>query len=250
MPGFRSSTGLSIIAFAALALTGCAGLEPHYPITKVINPEQALIKFKDPRLAGARQARVSHLGAFEHVEYARLETADAKLEAVYEVALGVGLVLEYDLWMAKMTDTWNANSGRPKSWGPGHRVRAWHGAIDYQPYRLTVSGQECAAFSSEWDYQPRDPFGRPSRVFFGFICAKPGNQLTNSFVGSILKSMEFSGEPVETLVSLNARRRVDQVAFGMAKGQIGSGTGNAKFPFNFGTPYFESDGDSDSSFSD
>lgn len=250
MPRFKSSIGLSIIAFAAFALTACAGLEPHYPITNQISPENGLIQFKDPRLAGAQQVRVSHLGAFEHVEYARLETADAKLEAVYDVALDVGLVLEYGYWMAKMTDTWNANRGQPKSWGPFHHVTAWHGEIDYQPYRLTASGQDCAAFSSEWDYQPRDPFGRPSRVFFGYICAKLGRPLTDSFVNSILKSVEFSGKPVESLVPLNARRSVDQVAFALAKGQPGSRSGNAEFPFNFGTPYFEGDGDNDKSFKD
>lgn len=241
---FKSSIILSIIGFALLAFTGCAGLEPQYPITHQVDPEKALIQFKDPLLANAQQARVSHLDAYEHVEYVRLETADVTLEAVYDVSLGVSLVLEYDYGMATMTDTWNANSGGPKSWGPVRRVIAWHGAIDYQPYRLTASGEDCAAFSSKWDYQPRDPFGRPSRVFFGFICAKPGKPLTDSFISSILKSVEFSGKPVESLVPPNARRSIDQVAFQMAKGQIGSRSGNAKFPFNFGTPYFEGDGDS------
>lgn len=249
---FGYSLNLSVIAFIFLAFTGCAGLEPQYPITNRIDPAKGLIHFKDPLLADAQQIRVSHLDAFEHVEYARLQTADATLEAVYDVSLGVGLVLEYDYWMAKMTDTWNANSGQPKSWGAVRTVSAWHGKIDYQRYRLTALGQDCAAFSSEWAYQPRDPFGRPSRVFFGYICARPGKPLTDSTVVSILKSVEFSGQPVESLVPVNARRSVDQVAFSMAKGHAGSRTGNAKFPFYFGTPYVENDGDddNDNSFKD
>jgi len=246
---FGYSINLCIIAVALLALAGCAGLEPQYPITNQIAPEKALIQFKDPQLAHAKQARVSHLDAYEHVEYARLETADATLEAVYDVSLGVSLVLEYDYWMTKMTDTWNVNNGQPKSWGAAHRVGAWHGEIDYQRYRLTVSGQDCAAFSSEWAYQPRDSFGRPSRVFFGYICARPGKPLTDAFVDSILKSVVFANVPVESLVPVHARRSIDQVAFSMAKGQPGSRTGNAEFPFNFGTPYFEGDGDNESSFS-
>jgi hypothetical protein len=242
---FGKSVQLSIIAVILLAVTGCAGLQPQYPITNQIDPEKALIHFKDPLLANAQQIRVSHLDAYEHVEYARLETADATLEAVYDVSLGVGLVLEYDYWMAKMADTWNANSGQPKSWGSARTVNAWHGGIDYQPYRLTASNQDCAAFSSEWAYQPRDPYGRPTRVFFGYICARPGKSLTDSTVASILKSVQFSGQPVESLVPVNARRSVDQVAFSMAKGQPGSRTGNAEFPFYFGTPYVENDGDDD-----
>jgi hypothetical protein len=87
-------------------------------------------------------------------------------------------------------------------------------------------------------------------VFFGYICAKRGRPLTASFVNAILKSVEFSSGPVESLVPLNARRSVDQFAFALAKGHTGSRSGNAEFPFNFGTPYFEGNGDSDRSFND
>src|SRR3546814_8353020 len=101
-----------------------------------------MIQFADASLANARQMRVSHLGGMEHVEYARFETDDAILEAVYDVALDVSLVLEYDYWISKITDTWNANRNQATSWGPVQSVAAWHGKIAYQPYRLTSSGRE------------------------------------------------------------------------------------------------------------
>jgi hypothetical protein len=240
MSRFQTSRNLAISAVAALTLAGCAGdFGARYPITSQLPPEKGLISFSDPLLANARQVRVSHLDAYEHVEYARFETGDATLEAVYDVALNVSLVLEYDYWMAKMADTWNVNRGQAKTWGPAQSVTAWHGKIAYQPYRLTAAGRDCVAFSSDWDYQPRDSLGRPSRVFFGYICAKPGKQLSDPAIASLLKSVAFPTTPVERLVPPNGRRSVDQVAFAAAKGTSGSPTGNAKFPFNFGRTYFD-----------
>jgi hypothetical protein len=240
MSRFQTSRNLAICAVAAITLAGCAGnFGARYPITSQIPPEKGLIKFGDPLLAGAQQVRVSHLDAYEHVEYARFETADATLEAVYDVALNVSLVLEYDYWLSKMTDTWNANRGQAKTWGPAHNVAAWHGKIAYQPYRLTAAGRDCVAFSSDWDYQPRDSLGRPSRVFFGYMCAKPGKQLSDPAVASLLKSVTFPNVPTENLVPVNSRRNIDQVAFAAAKGTDGAATGNAKFPFNFGRTYFD-----------
>lgn len=239
MPRLQKPTRWVVCTFALLGLTGCAEFGASYPITSQVPPGQGMIQFADASLANARQTRVSHLGGMEHVEYARFETDDAILEAVYDVALNVSLVLEYDYWISKMTDTWNANRSQAKSWGPVQSVAAWHGKIAYQPYRLTSSGRDCAAFDSEWDYQPRDSRGRPSRVFFGYICAKPGKQLTDERVASLLKGVTFPASPVEALVPVNGQRSVDRIAFAAAKGAAGSSTGNVKFPFNFGTHYFD-----------
>lgn len=242
MPRLQNPKHWIVCAFVTAGLTACAGFGARYPITTQIPPDEGLIRFTDASLANARQTRVSHLGAMEHVEYARFETDDAILEAVYDVALNVSLVLEYDYWMEKMTDTWNANRGQEKVWGPVQNVMAWHGKITYQPYRLVESDRGCAAFSSEWDYQPRDSRGRPSRVFFGYVCAKPGRQLTDTGVASLLRSVTFPTTPVERLVPVNAQRNVDRMAFATAKGSEGSATGNANFPFNFGRSYFDGDG--------
>ena len=245
MPQFHKIGTISVVIFASLALSACAGMfEPRYPITKAIPADQSLILFKDPMLANARQVHVSHLDAYEHVEYARYETDDIEMEAVYDVSLGIHMVLQYDYWMTRMAETWNINKGQTLSWGPERNVMAWHGRIDYEPYRMTATGLNCAAFSSEWDNQPRDSFGRPSRVFFGYICAKGGKPLSDASVAALLKSVTFDQGPVERLVPVNSRASVDQLAFATAKGTPGSATGNAEFPFYFGRTYWEGDGDS------
>ena len=243
---YRPTRVLGLSCLLALLAAGCANLPgAQYPVTVNTPPDQGLITFKDADLSQAKAVRVSHRGAFEHVEYARFNTSDLTVEAVYDVSLNDGLVLEYDYWLTKMVDTWNVNRGQNKAWGARNTVRAWHGDIDYQLYRLAGSGRQCAGFSSEWDYQPRDPFGRPQRVLFGYICAKPGADLSEKRVADLLRSTIVNERPGSSFVPVNPRRRVDQLAFNTAKGTAGAAGGNAEFPFNFGTPYFEGEDGSD-----
>ena len=233
----------TIVAVLGLTVAGCAGgFEAQYPATQKTAPGQALIGFADPTFNKANTARVSHRGPFEHVEYARFEADGLTLEAVYDVALGVGFVLEYDYWMQRMANTWNVNQGQAVAWGPKKTVQAWHGGIDYQPYRLANTNRSCVAFNSTWDYQPRDPFGRPSRVLFGYVCADPGKPLSEKRVADLLQGIALSDRSGESFVPPFPRRTVDQLAFNTAKGSEGSAGGNAEFPFNFGTPYFGEDG--------
>jgi hypothetical protein len=242
MSSVNKSSRLAAAALVSLALTACAGdFGARYPITSQVPADQGLIRFSDPMLANARQIHVSHLDAMEHVEYARYETNDLVMEAVYDVSLGDTYVLQYDYWMSRMADTWNANYGQDKAWGPARNVTAWHGRIDYQPYRLTASGRDCAAFSSDWAHQPRDSRGRPSRVFFGYLCAKDGKPLSETSVAALLRNVTFDPKPVESLVPVNGRRSVDQVAASAAKGAPGAASGNSQFPFNFGRSYFDGD---------
>jgi hypothetical protein len=231
-----------MIILAMLALGGCAaGLYARYPVTKSVSPADALIRFKDASFQNAKVARVHHLDAFEHIEYAWFETDDMTLEAVYDTALGEGLVLQYDYWMERMVDTWNAHRGQDKIWKPKTSVWAWHGELDYQPFRLARSGRECVGFNSEWDYEPRDSFGRPTKVFFGYVCAKPGAKLSEKRVAALLAGASISERPGESFVAPGTRRQVDQLAFNTARGVAGSVTGNAEFPFNFGTTLEESE---------
>lgn len=239
----ESAVQMAVTALLSIAVAGCAGgIHAQYPVTQETPAGQSLIAFDDPAFKAAKTVRVSHLDAFEHVEYARFETADLTLEAVYDIALGDGYVLEYDYWMQRMVETWNINQGKVGSWGAKKTEKTFYGTIDYQPYRLAGAGRSCIGFNSSWDYQPRDPFGRPTKVLFGYVCAKPGQKLSEQRVAALLKNVAVSERPGESFVPPGSRRSVDQVAFNTAKGGNGSTGGNAEFPFNFGTPYFGEDG--------
>lgn len=235
----RIAKKLALPAMMSVLIAGCAGELAQYPITAKKPAKEALITFEAPAFKNAKVVRVHHLDAFEHIEYARFETDDGlSMETVYDTSLGVELVLDYNYWIEKMVDTWNVNRGQTKAFGERKSVQAWHGEIDYQPYRLG-GNRQCIAFNSEWDHQARDPFGRPSRVLFGYVCAKPGDTLSEQRIAQALKGLQISKRNSESFVPVNSRLSVDQIALNTAKGTTGNPTGNTKFPFNFGTPYFE-----------
>jgi hypothetical protein len=241
MPRRRPLTALCAVLLAPCLLTACAGgaFQAQYPIVRMQTPDGALTRYTDPAMQNAQQVHVSDLEAFEYVDYSRYETPDVVLESVYDVANSEGTVLQYDYWMSRAADTWNLNQGQPIAWGKAGTVQAWHGAIDYQPYRLTATGRDCVAFNDEWDLRPQDILTRPTKVFFGYICAQPGKELAVSKAAAIIASVRFSGKSPESLVPVDSRRSVDEAAFAAAKGVAGGTSGNSKFPFNFGTVYTE-----------
>ena len=218
-----------------------------WPVTAWAPAGEALISFKNSDFSAATAKRVWYTGAFEHLEYARAETPGIVLEAVYDRVIGDQTILDYHYWMAKMLDTWNHNVGQEKIFGTSNSVRAWHGTIDYQLYRLQRGSQQCAGFNSEWDLSSRDPNGRPKKVFFGYMCAKPGQPLSQTQVESILKGVTLDNRFGHTFVKPGQRASTDEAAHALASGTGRAGTGNHKFPFEFGTQYSGEDGDSDSS---
>lgn len=235
---------LPAILLAPLLVSGllaaCAGdFQAQYPIVKMEPPQQALTRYEDPVVRDARQVHVSYLGSFEFVDYARYETPAFVLESAFAVATSVQAVLQYDWTMARMAETWNVNKGKAISWGPVKTVQAWHGLVTYQPYRMSGAGRSCIAFESQWAFQPLDMQGRPTRVYFGYICAPPGAPLNEGMAAKLIGSVRFAVKDPESLVPVDGRRSVDRAAFDAAKGVPGGSTGNAKYPFNFGTIYVE-----------
>jgi hypothetical protein len=232
------------VAIGLLPLPGQADFfSRSWPVTAMAPAGEALITFKGSPLTTATAQRVWHTGAFEHLEYARFETNELVVEAVYDTIVGDQTILDYPHWMRSMVDTWNRNRGQAKSWGTSSRVQAWHGMIDYQLYRLQGSNQICAGFSSEWDHSARDSYGRPGKLFFGYMCAKAGQPLAADRVDSILKNVTFDWRFGHTFVRPGQTTSVDPAAVALASGAAGSTTGNHRFPFDFGTHYTES-GDS------
>jgi hypothetical protein len=233
-----------LVAIAApLALAACGGgfLQAQYPIAHRISPDQGLTQYSDPLLNNAVQNRVSYLGAFEHIDYVRLESSEVVLESVYDVATSVKTVLDYTYTMTRMTDTWNLNNGKAKSWGKPETLRAWHGSVDYRPYTLIAENRRCVAFESEWAFQPLDILGRPGRIYFGYVCAQPGKTVSTQALVKIVASVRLNGESPESMVPVDGRSSIDPAAISEAKGAPGGATGNAEFPFNFGTVYQEGD---------
>lgn len=228
-------------AIGLLPLAGQAGFfSASWPVATKAPAGEALISFKGSQLDKAAAQRVWYTGAFEHLEYAQLETKDLVVEAVYDTIIGDQTILDYPHWMESMIDTWNRNRGQSKSWGKSGRAQAWHGYIDYKLYRLQGTNQHCAGFNSEWDHSGRDSYGRPGKLFFGYMCAKPGQTLTENRVENILKGVTIDKRFGHRFVKPGQTASVDQAAVAIASGAAGSATGNHEFPFEFGTHHVES----------
>ena len=236
---------------AAIALSPIAAhadfFTAKWPVTAWAPAGESLISFKNSPLSKASAKRVWYTGAFEHLEYALLETNGIVLEAVFDQGTGDQTVLAYHYSMEKMLDTWIHNSGQARILGISKPVRAWHGAIEYQMYRLQGTGQYCAGFNSEWELSARDPEGRPEKVLFGYLCAKAGQSLSQDLVESILEGVTLDRRFGHTFVKPGQRASNDEAAFALASGAGRTGIGNNKFPFEFGTQYSENDGEGDSS---
>lgn len=227
------------ILVAAMVMAGCTA---QLPVTEMTPPEDVLISINDPALKDKATARVSYTGPFEHVEYAHFEGGGLTLETVYDVVIGDQTILDYHYSMARMLDTWNFNTGQAKWSAPAKSVRGWHGEIDYQPYIQAASNRQCTAFNAEWDHSGRDPFGRPMQIFFGYVCAAPGETLTADRVEALLQSVRINQRLGHTFVKPGMRAKDDGQALALATGSARPGTGNVKFPFNFGTTYEDGDG--------
>lgn len=243
MSRHRSLISLIAVVIAPFMLAACAGgfLQPQYPIAHRVAPDKALTQYNDPLLNGAKQTHVSYLGAFEYIDYARYESSDVVLESAFDLATSIAAVLDYTWTMSHMTNTWNVNAGKAKSWGEPSTLEAWSGSIDYRPYRLTAENRNCITFETEWAFQPSDIEGRPTRIYFGYACAQPGKTVATDTLVRIVKSVRLSGVSRESLVPVDSRRSIDPLAISEAKGTPGGATGNAEFPFNFGTIYQEGD---------
>ena len=240
--------------FAVLSCAAAIALSPvvvhadffsaKWPVTAWAPANDPLITFKNSPLSTATAKRVWYTGPFEHLEYALMETDGILLEAVYDRVIGDQTILAYHYWMDKMLDTWNHNRGQSRIMGESKPAQAWHGAIDVQMYRLQRSNERCAGFNSEWDHSGRDPQGRPKKVLFGYMCAKPGQALTRDQVESILAGITLDRRFGHTFVKPGQRASTDEAAYALASGAGRSGIGNVKFPFEFGTQYSGEDGDS------
>lgn len=236
---------IAILSLAAgiglLSIEGRAGFfDAKWPVVRQAPAGEALIGFKDAALNRAAASRVWYTGAFDHLEFARFESGDLVMEIVYDTVIGDQSILDYHYGMETMLDTWRRNRGQAKRWGASKTVQAWHGKVDYQPYRLQASGRNCAGVNSEWDYSARDSRGRPMKVVFGYLCAKGGRPLAADRIEAILKGLTIDQRFGHTFVKPGQVSRVDSAAMAMAAGDSGTKTGNHEFPFEFGTQYTES----------
>ena len=85
--------------------------------------------------------------------------------------------------LSGMVDTWHRDADKPKSWSQTVYLEAPIEEMYYKRYSLNGE-QSCAGFQAEWEVPQADRLLRSSRVIFGYLCAKPGQKMSEKTIGT------------------------------------------------------------------
>lgn len=196
-----------------------------------VPPEERRIALHTPLLAGAEETHVQYTGFWHREDYARFRSRHAQAEVVYAAAdPRENAALEVPLTFRRARDSFAVNAGDLRETGPVRRAHHGGGELFFQGYDLSARGWSCVAFMSEWDHVGRDPFSRPARAVFGYVCDLDGKPMGEAAAERIAASVATRGAEVDW----NARgpARADAAAVG-ARG----------FPYKFGRHFNDHDSD-------
>lgn len=231
------------------ALAGCSNAGAKYPSIGWAGTDTAYVLFTAPAFKGTDSKHVVFTDMWQHEEYVLFEGNGAQAEIIYAAADERDTIaLDYSYPLKPMVKTWNIANAHPVVWGEKGQTGAPLGAYFYQHFKLSDVGRDCVGFFTEWDLKDDDPQLRNGKVLFGYYCAPPGTELTQTAVFDLLDNIWIRGitarfdtrfTPVAPTSGPGATR---DGALAFAKTGTGD-TGNAKFPFDMADHYSDVDGD-------
>ena len=139
-----------------------------------------------------------------------------------------------------------------ESWSQTVHLEAPIEEMYYKRYSLNGE-QSCAGSQAKWEVAPADRLLRPSRVIFGYLCAKPSQKMSKKTIENTLVNIGVRGvtekvrrsDPPQVACSFGERNLISQerraAAIAIARGGPGT-SGNANFPFGFAVPYHKDSG--------
>ena len=222
-------------------------LSQYDKITEV-DHETSVLRFHETQ-KGVTPRRVAFADPWEYEEYAGLIGNGQRLEVFYIASADDQIALEYTYSLRRMIDTWQYNSGKPKTWGDAHDVTNPMALIDYQRY--TQADEACVGFHTSWEHPYNDPDSRPGRVMFGFLCNQNGKQLSDEVIEDTLKNIGVKGiterirrKDAQQLATnfgemSNILPENTSAALAIAKGTPSTATGNQNFPFELAVTFSE-----------
>lgn len=218
---------LWLVALLVAAAAPAARAEALYPVPT----GERRIALHTPLLAGAEETHVQYTGFWHREDYARFRNSGALAEVVYAAADPYeNAALEVPLTFRRARDSFAVNADGVRETGPVRRGHSGSGTLFFQTYDLVARGWSCVAFMSEWDHVARDPFNRPSRAVFGYVCDLRGMPMDEAAAARIAGSVATRGEEVDW----NAR--------GPARADAAS-VGARGFPYKFGRHFNDHDSD-------
>ncbi len=243
-------------AVSMAVLGGCAASDYQRPTIERAGAGDGRIVFAADVFRGAAPERVTFTDIWQREEYALFLGGGAQAEIVYSTTTTpvFTVVLEYQLMIDDMVETWNLNRKHAKAWDESRKVEAPLGPFFYKPYRLVGADRACFGFATEWDHRGDDPDNRPSKVLFGYFCATKGAPLSLDRMEDLIQTIGVRGI-TERIRHADAARqggaaraanvRTQANATLTARGPSPSADrGNASFPFDL-AQFFTEGGEGD-----
>jgi len=230
--GFLPRSGLAAGLWMAV-LGGCAVSDYQRPTIETVPPGDERIVFAADVFRDKAPERVRFTDIWQREEYALFRGGGAQAEIIYSTTTTpvFTVVLNYEFMVDDMVETWNLNRKHTKAWDESRRVEAPLGPFFYKPYRLVGAGRACFGFATEWDHRGDDPDNRPSKVLFGYFCAKKGAPL----------SLDRMEDLIQTVGVRGVTERIRHADAARARGPSPSADrGNANFPFDLAQFFAES----------
>ncbi len=250
----NASRPILAAAVSMAVLGGCAVSDYQRPTVERVGAGDGRIIFAADVFRGAAPERVRFTDIWQREEYALFRSGGTQAEIVYSTTTTpvFTVILEYQLMVDDMVETWNLNRKHAKAWGESRRIEAPLGPFFYRPYRLVGADRACFGFATEWEHRGDDPDNRPSKVLFGYFCAKKGAPLSLDRMEDLIQTIGVRGVTERIRHADAARRegparatdaRTQANAALIARGPSPSADrGNANFPFDLAQYFTENDG--------
>lgn len=238
--------GLRALALAAAgALSACAGPGAEQGRVDWLGQGEHRIIVTADAFADADPLRVGFMDPWQTEEYAFLQNRGRQLELVFaEASEAFTVALDYQMPIATMVPTWNANARHDLAWGPTVRFDWRPGVWFYRSYRPGRLERPCVGLLVEWDeiYEDRDK--RPRRVLFGYACGAAGETLEAEKVRALIRGIAIRPRELGSGWRFQDQRApADPRAVAAARGQgAAAESGNPRFPFGFARYYSDSGG--------
>ena len=181
--------------------------------------------------------------AYEHGEYVRFQNSDSIAEMAYDIAIdgGDSISIQHEHTVKSMIQRWHFNRGKTIRWGGSSNSGTGEDDYTTQSYRLS-SGHACIGFLYEWDHPAQDAKNYPGKIAFGYFCRKQPGPLTSGQMRAFLDAVDSTTlEQSAASLPQNGQAKVD--AETMPRAQGSDGFGHKDFPFDYGFPFQQDNGD-------
>ncbi len=250
------SPGILAAAVSMAVLGGCAVSDYQRPTIERVAAGDEHVVFAADVFRGTTPERVKFTDIWQREEYVLFRGGGAQAEIIYSTTTTpvFTVILEYQFMVDDTVETWNLNRKHTKAWGESRKVEAPLESFFYRPYRLVEIDRACFGFHTEWDHRGDDPDNRPSKVLFGYFCAKTGAPMSLDRMEELIRSIGVKGITERIRHADAARRgaaapapdaRSQADAALIARGASPSADrGNANFPFDL-AQFFAEGGEGD-----